>query len=82
MFLAISNPFENNPVGGWGFSLQATGTHHRDHNSSEAPKTSAAKTAGDNPDLVQLFEKRMGQKFDARWHNTSTIYHINDVITT
>ena len=74
MFLAIKNPFESNPAGGWGFSLQASGSHYKNHNRPETPEFSAAKTAGENPDLVQLFEKRMQQKFDARWFQTNTVY--------
>lgn len=81
LLLLIRNPFEARPTNGWCFSLRATAFEYEDHNGSDPPNYPARETAASRPDLVDLFEKRMAQKFDARWHQTTTLYHRHDVET-
>ena len=78
LFLAISNPFEPRPANGWCFSLQTTCRQFKNYSGVEPPNFSASKTALANPDLVRLFEKRLWQKFEARWVRTTTLYHRHD----
>ena len=81
LFLAISNPFEPRPENGWKFSLQSICTYYEHELGIEPPKVPATRTALSDPDLVRLYEKRLAQKFEARWVRTTTLYHRHDVET-
>lgn len=76
LYLGIYNAFNPFPDGeGWRFQLQAAPHPHEGEDAHFFPASRPNSVmCGDNPDLVRQFEKRLSQKFEARFHSSDTYY--------
>ena len=79
MFLQISNCFNPFPdPDGWTFSMRVRSKRHLENDAHFFPARHPASTmAGHHPEMVRSFEKRLAQKFDARFSASDTYYPNN-----
>ena len=74
LYLSIWNPFESDPRDGWRFALQCTALENTTVVGPRGRVLPASAMIQDNPDHLDAFEKRLIQKFEARWMRVSTVY--------
>ena len=74
LYLSIWNPFESDPRDGWRFALQCTALAHTEFVGPRGRVLPASPMIANNPDQLEAFEKRLYQKFEARWMRISTVY--------
>ena len=75
LFLKINNAFNPHPTEGWKFTLQCNSRYHPEEDEHLFPASFPASVmAGHNDELVRTFQKRLNQKFDARFSCSDTYY--------
>ena len=79
MFLNIQNGFNPFPdPDGWTFSIRVRSKRHSGNDAHFFPaRHPNSIMVGHNPDMVMSYEKRLAQKFDARFSASDTFYPNN-----